>query len=235
MKQIKGIYLIERIIEEGSLDKRKYYIGLAVDVFDRWHQHCVNSEQYIDKIIQEYGVSNFVFRILETASSQKKLKSRESYWIAYYKMVYGEDTLYNISETQNSNPTKIDLTVKKRIRQLFSQDIGQSIYAIAEEFNIPWIDVVKIRKPLLKEKELTYDRTSGNVVSIKTGQTPADWRGGQMTANLAQKVLNMIDNGMDIDKSLISKADLEQFLMISNNGKAGYDFAPEISLDVINR
>lgn len=228
MKQIKGIYLIERNSEIDSVDKKRFYIGLAVDIFDRWHQHCTNSEQYIDKMIKKYGVTSFTFRILETTTAQKNLKGLESKWINTYKTLYGEDLLYNLSETTNKNPTKVNTDVKKAIEKLFMEDLGRSIYAIAEHFTIPWTEVVKVRAPLLRKKGLIYDRATKNVISLDTKKVPLDWRGAQLTSKQVSTILKSIEKGIDIDKDLVSKADLEIFLTCTDNGRLPYECAHEI-------
>lgn len=228
MKQVKGIYLIERIGGDYSIDNKRFYIGLAIDLFDRWHQHCVNTDQYIDKMIRKYGVTNFTFRILETTSAQRNLKELESKWINKYKALYGEELLYNLSETSNINPTRIDTEVKDAIEKLFMEDIARSIYAIAERFTIPWKEVVKIRIPLLRKNGLKYDRTTKNVVSLATKQVPLDWRGAQLTSKQVSTILKSIEKGIDIDKDLVSKADLEIYLTCTDNGRLPYECAPEI-------
>lgn len=184
LKSIKGIYLIERIGGDFAADPRRYYVGLAEDIFLRLNQHCCGIEQFIDKAIGRYGMDAFRFQILENVSNKRSLKARESVHIAAYRAKYGDRALYNIAETANQNPTKADRATRAAIRARLNQDIGQSIYVLAEEFNTDWHEVKDIRKPLLKANGLKYDRRMNQVVEIATGQVPANWRGGQLTPTL---------------------------------------------------
>ena len=156
-KLIKGIYLIERKSESPD-NEPLYYVGQATNIFDRWRQHCDGNQQHIDISIQKYGCTQFVFSILEKVSKSAELNNCEVRWIDNYKTKYGENKMYNISQTKNVNPFKIDRKLENEIIQLFNDDIGRSIYAIAENYNIKWEDVREIRKPLLIKHGLEYDK-----------------------------------------------------------------------------
>ena len=82
--------------------------------------------------------------------------------------------MYNISQTTNAR-NGIDVETRKKIKELFMKDIGQSIYAIAEHFDVPYEDVIKIRKPLLKERGLKWGK--GRVIDTQTGSEAENWRG----------------------------------------------------------
>lgn len=228
--KIKGIYLIERITDENDGTNKKYYIGMAEDIFDRWSQHCNNSKQHIDKEIKRIGLNKFRFQILETISSIDNLKKRESEWIKQYKEKFGDSILYNISETSNVNPESVDKEISDKIKKLFIDDIGRSIYAIAESFNLPWKKVVDIRKPLLKKKGLSYDRSKNKIIDVETGEEPSNWSGSIFTQTLADKVLEMkrnCDNLRDIANLVnVSKVDLELFLEMYSKGN--YIFAQKL-------
>jgi len=94
-KLVKGIYLIQRM-NCNSDNEPQYYIGKAVDIFDRWNNHCNDTEQSIDQSICEIGCSNFVFRILEIVSKEDELNKCETEWIKKYREDYGDKALYNI-------------------------------------------------------------------------------------------------------------------------------------------
>ena len=168
-KLIKGIYLIKRKDPKDN-EKPHYYIGQSVDIFKRWNQHCDESSQYIDKTIQEYGLTEFEFSIIEIISNESELNKREKYWINFYKKKVGESQLYNISETKNTNPHLLSAETKTEIKKLFIDDIGQSIYAISEKYAIAWEEVMKIRKPLLTKQGLKYDSRLKNIVEKKQEQ-----------------------------------------------------------------
>lgn len=149
---VKGIYLIERI-ETSSNDKRKYYVGQSIDIFKRFNEHCSNPNPGIDEAISKLGPDKFCFKVLEIVKYAENLGARESKWIDDYKKMYGDEQMYNISQTTNKTK-KIDPQIKKSIENLFIEDIGRSIYAIAESFGIWYMDVIKIRKPLVSIQPL---------------------------------------------------------------------------------
>ena len=120
--------------------------------------------------------------------------------------------MFNISQTSNTNPdNKVSREIKSKIKELFKEDLGQSIYAISDYFKIPWSEVVKIRKSLLKEKGYYYDRKSGKIVNKLTGEEPKNWCGALFTKSLADR----ISKEPDIDSiKYVSKTDLNLFLNI---------------------
>jgi group I intron endonuclease len=223
---IKGIYLIERI-NTDDVKVPRFYIGQAIDIFQRFNQHCFGKEQYIDKTIHQEGVTNFLFSILEKVEKQKELNNREEYWIKVYTDEYGKEMLYNISKAKNLNPTAIAPIVKKEIKQLFKEDIGRSIYTIAEKYDIDWKEVCKIRKPLLKEKG--YKWVNGLIVD-SNGNTIPNWRGGRLT----QKKIDFILANKELEEKeienhcSISVHDLEAFLKEYENVGDNYEVAKEI-------
>lgn len=229
---IKGIYLIERIVDIQDEDNPRYYVGKAVDIFKRWGQHCNESEQYIDKSIREYGYTKFIFRILEKVSKESELNQCESKWINYYKTEYGEKQMYNLSQTLNKNPYTLPKEVKNEIIQLFNEDIGRSIYAIAQKYEIEWGVVVQIRKPLLKKNGLKYNNKIKNIVYINSGEIPKNWRGNRMTKSLSKKILSF--NSEDFDNRDIaalcntSIPDLECFYEEYFKSNLQYNFVDEI-------
>lgn len=229
---VKGIYLIERIADDQDENSPHYYVGKAVDLFKRWAQHCNENEQYIDKSIKKYGYTMFVFRILEKVSKESELNICETKWINHYKNKYGERQMYNLSQTQNENPHKLPKNIKSEIIQLFNEDIGRSIYAIAEKYEINWEDVMRIRKPLLKQKGLKYNTKIKNIVYVDSDETPKNWSGNKMTKSLSNKILlhntKEVDNRDIAAKCNISITDLEYFYEEYNKNDKQYNFADEI-------
>lgn len=113
----------------------------------------------------------------------------------------------------NTDRQKIDNDIKKKIIKIFEQDIGYSVYLIAEHFDIDGLTVINIRKIILKRNELEYNNSIKHVVYINTGKIPDNWRGGILTkkqVNLYKKNSNMeleeLANLMNI-----SKTDLKVF------------------------
>lgn len=91
------------------------------------------------------------FQNIGSRKIQKDLDICESKWINHFRQKYGDEHMYNIVQTSNVRikPTSIPPTIKKQIKDLFNEDLGRSIYAIAECFNVSYEYVIRIRKPLL--------------------------------------------------------------------------------------
>lgn len=219
--EIKGIYLIERI--ESDSNEKKYYVGQAIDIFNRLNQHCTQKNPGIDNAIAELGSDKFSFRILEIVKRARDLDACETKWINRYKEQYGDELMYNIAQTKNARKT-INPQIRAKIKTLFEEDLGRSIYAIAEHFNIPYDDVIKIRKPLLSKNDLKWIK--GKIVDTKTGKEPNDWRGYQFTEELANRIKTILDTPgcSKQDVRLVSQSDLDIFLNQGDN----YCYAPEI-------
>jgi len=229
IKDIKGIYMIQRINEEK--EDTLYYIGQSVGIFNRWKQHCNGNEQNIDKAIQKIGCLNFAFTILEVVSKTANLNSCETKWINIYKEK-GENLMFNIKQTSNPNPYLIDPTIKKEIKKLFEEEIERSIYAIAEKFEIGFNDVIKIRKPLLKKQGLKYDMRLKNIVDAD-GRHPDNWKGNRVTKNMAEKIIELKAQNIDDDDIVyecnISIIDLKIFYKEYEDIKDSYDFGEKIN------
>lgn len=80
-----GIYKITNIITDEC------YIGQAVDVYKRWNEHCkcglgidTPPGNKLYKAIQEYGLENFTFELIEECSSSE-LNEKEKYFIELYQ------------------------------------------------------------------------------------------------------------------------------------------------------
>lgn len=186
-KGIKGIYLIERIVDFPN-EVKKYYIGQALNIFDRLNQHCDNNSAGIDEAILRLGVDKFSFRTLEVVKYKKDLDKCESKWINHFRQEYGDEYMYNIAQTSNARTRRFNISqaIRKQIEDLFNEDLGRSIYAIAECFNVSFEDVISIRKPLLEEKGLIWKK--GKIIDRETGKEPENWRGYQFTKKLADRI-----------------------------------------------
>lgn len=226
-KAIKGIYLIERIGQFPENEERRFYVGQAIDVFRRLNQHCTGKSPGIDNALSELGADKFSFRILEKVRRAKDLDACERKWIEHYRKQYGDGRMYNIAQTANAR-NGMDKEVRKKIKGLFTEDIGRSIYAIAEHFDVSYDDVIAIRKPLLKPKGLMWKNR--RIIDIQTGMAPEDWRGGVLTKKLADRVNKILaEPGMtekDITK-FISKSDWLVYQESIKSGKE-YKYAPPI-------
>lgn len=227
-RRIKGIYLIERISELDD-SKPRYYVGQSEDIFQRFSQHCNGKEQYIDKEINRVGLISFSFRVLEQVSKKSDLDSCEQKWIKFYIDNYGEEKLYNIDYTDNSNPNAITRETRKEIRKLFENDVKQSIYAIASRFHVDFNEVIKIRKGVLEKSGLKYSSKLKQVVYESTNEAPENWMGAQLTKKIAKQADEYktmeLDNSDIAHKCNISVTDLRYYL---DSDKSEYQYAPEI-------
>lgn len=104
-----GIYKITNKINN------KCYIGQSIHIEQRWKEHIQGKgNKPLHQDIQQYGIENFSFEIIELCSS-KLLDSKEKYWINYYntdKIGYNQkDIGFNIYavETTRKNIYCYDL------------------------------------------------------------------------------------------------------------------------------
>ena len=80
-----GVYKITNITTDEC------YIGQAVDIYKRWCEHCkcglgidTPPGNKLYKAIQEYGLNNFTFEVIEECSSDQ-LNEKEKYFIELYQ------------------------------------------------------------------------------------------------------------------------------------------------------
>ena len=74
----------------------KKYIGITNDVERRYKEHLTHNNQLIDKKIKEYGIENFIFKIL-FEGEYEECKEKEKFYIKEYKTL-AKEYGYNIVE-----------------------------------------------------------------------------------------------------------------------------------------
>lgn len=92
------------------------YIGQSANPFERWYSHAHGQASPIQIAIQELGISNFTFEILEQCS-REDANERETFWIGFYHS-YGNGYNTNGGEGKNKIPQsqgKAPKQVKPRI------------------------------------------------------------------------------------------------------------------------
>lgn len=74
---ISGIYKIT------NKNNGKAYIGMSGNIFNRWRSHCSekNTKGFMARIINEDGLQNFTFEILELVDDISIMGSRERHFI----------------------------------------------------------------------------------------------------------------------------------------------------------
>jgi group I intron endonuclease len=218
--------LIERINVVQNDKEPQYYIGKSNDIFNRLAQHCDGNEQFIDKEIKKKGITNFNFKILEVVKKEADRNIKERFYIDSYIEKFGEKRLYNNESggdkgKKRINKERVTLSneVKKEIKTLFEEDLGRSIYTVAEKYDIHWKDVCDIRKPLLIKNGLCYKNRQ---IVDKEGNVPQNWRGNEITQKQKDCILSNYPqdkDGRDIIKNAcnLSITDLNHFLEIIQN------------------
>lgn len=78
------------------------YIGQSAKPFERWYAHAHGQSSPIQIAIQELGISNFTFEIIESCSIEEA-NDRESFWISFYHS-YGHG--YNTNGGEGKNKIK---------------------------------------------------------------------------------------------------------------------------------
>ena len=70
---------------------KEIYIGKSTDIKNRWQQHCKTAfncgtiaSSILHRKMQQYGIENFTFELLETVPKDK-LSEREKFYIDFYK------------------------------------------------------------------------------------------------------------------------------------------------------
>jgi len=222
--KIKGIYLITK--REYSKKDPFLYIGQARDIFNRFNQHCSGQgDSYIDREIKNIGVTSFVFEILEVISGQKQRDEAEQKYISEYSAKYGENKLFNNqsggksgSKAINIERKIIDKSFRDKIKEVFKSENDFSIYLVAEYFKISWLEVVKIRKPILEKAGLRWDKENQIWLNPSTGKrAKTTWNGGVFTKlqiELYERHKN--DSELNIgdlaDILKVSRTDLRNFI-----------------------
>jgi hypothetical protein len=89
--QVIGTAIKSGIYKITNIKTKECYIGQAVDIAARWKQHAkcglgidTPSANKLYKAIQEYGIWNFSWEVLEECST-KDLNEKEKYYIEAYK------------------------------------------------------------------------------------------------------------------------------------------------------
>lgn len=99
-----GIYKITNKINGLS------YIGQSTQIEKRWKEHIWGKgNQPLHKDLKQYGISNFIFEILELCQ-QDELLSKEKKWIKYYGTFQNG---YNLNDGGDNHEYAINITKKK--------------------------------------------------------------------------------------------------------------------------
>ena len=92
--------MIKRVLQNSTCsgiykitcqETKEIYIGKSTDIKNRWQQHCKTAfncgtiaSSLLHRKMQQYGIENFTFELLETVPKDK-LSEREKFYIDFYK------------------------------------------------------------------------------------------------------------------------------------------------------
>ena len=92
--------MIKRVLQNSTCsgiykitcqETKEIYIGKSTDIKNRWQQHCKTAfncgtiaSSLLHRKMQQYGIENFTFELLEVVSKDK-LSEREKFYIDFYK------------------------------------------------------------------------------------------------------------------------------------------------------
>ena len=92
--------MIKRVLQNATCsgiykitcqETKEIYIGKSTDIKNRWQQHCKTAfncgtiaSSLLHRKMQQYGIENFTFELLETVPKDK-LSEREKFYIDFYK------------------------------------------------------------------------------------------------------------------------------------------------------
>jgi group I intron endonuclease len=148
MKILGTLNMLAGIYKITNTKDGKSYIGQAVKLLSRYWKHVStlrlqkHRNPHLQAAINKFGIENFTFEVLEVLPLDKSLlKQREQYWIDYYNTCNNKFGYNMASATEGhlgmkrSAETKKKLSLKRRERQVLSEDHKRSIGAGVREFN----------------------------------------------------------------------------------------------------
>ena len=147
----KDIYIIKNDINS------KVYIGQAINVKQRFQNHCKPSSSQdndlVSRAIQKYGRNHFWYEILE--SQIENYDQREKYWISYYNCIRPNG--YNISEGGDYPP------VQKGTHHPESKLTGKQLNELIYD-----LQYTQLSYSQLSDK---YDLSKSSIYEINNGKT----------------------------------------------------------------
>lgn len=125
----------------------KIYIGQTIRTLEqrKWqHLDCAKNgvKTHFYNAIRKYGEENFVFEIIDEASSLKELNELERYYIAKFKCI---ENGYNMVDGGNNNVMFLDDVKQKHLESMRSDETRAKISKTMKEYRKehPWADEQK--------------------------------------------------------------------------------------------
>ncbi len=235
--QFRNTHGIYKIINKIN---GKYYIGSAVNLYERWYKHKSDlnknkhDNSYLQNAWNKYGEENFTFVVLELIDNKIELINREQYWIDIldatnrslaYNLApkagsmlgfkHSEETKRKISK--NRKGIKIPLEAQKRSAET-RRGMKRSI-----EFKEK---MSKIKQGFRHSKE-----TKRKISEIQIGKK-REPRSEEVKAKISQANKGRTDmpKGQDVYNSLFNNEQIREIKIKMANGAKNKELADEYSV-----
>lgn len=122
----------------------RVYIGQTVNFKARKQYHKdhlkkrIHDNPYLQKDYNEYGLSVFIFEIIETLDNKDKANNQEDYWIDYFGGIES-DSVYNCKNNIKNNKVMVYKTsATKKSQNIKLSNDTKRLIALGHKGNIPW-------------------------------------------------------------------------------------------------
>ena len=145
-----------------SVDKRNgmFYIGKREQ--KRFDSNYHGSGIWVKNIIKKHENNIFTTRVLDWADSKEELKRKEKAYIKAYRLIYGKDSLYNISDGGDgfSGPHSEEAKVNMRHpHKPISEKAKANMNKARIGTHLPKETCIKISKALVGKKRSEESKT----------------------------------------------------------------------------
>jgi len=227
-----GIYMITNIIND------KKYIGQSRNLWKRIREGHVgklrtNLHYNIQNAWNKYGEDNFKFEIIEECVNNSELKTREQYWMDYYKS-YNKDVGYNIRGKADNNHGYLESEELKKIKS--ERMKGENNYMYGKTHT----DEVKRIIALNTMKKVYQLDLSGNLLNTFESSTEASNVLGLCAENIraSRQEVNATYSGYiwlgEEQYNSPNRDDIIQRRIIKNNGRRKAVYQIDLNNNIIN-
>lgn len=122
----------------------RVYIGQTVNFKARKQYHKdhlkkqIHDNPYLQEDYNEYGLSVFIFEIIETLDNKDKANNQEDYWIDHFGGIES-DNVYNCKNNIKNNKVMVFKTsATKKSQNIKLSNDTKRLMALGHKGNIPW-------------------------------------------------------------------------------------------------